>query len=137
MSFLVLKAYLKLIHFDLYMARGNFAALYDKVRNYPVGTRTPAPDAHRRYLLGCRHRLHLVLEGSALPAALRRHRLPPEKARRAGADGHRRAANALQGSRMGGSGWPRRQRQTVHAGNICSARQVLRLQRSAKTGSES
>jgi hypothetical protein len=45
MSFLVLKAYLKLIHFDLYLARGNFAALYDKVRNFPVGTRTPAPDA--------------------------------------------------------------------------------------------
>jgi transglutaminase superfamily protein len=43
MSFLVLNAYLKLIHFDLYLARGNFAALYDKVRNYPVGTRTPAP----------------------------------------------------------------------------------------------
>jgi hypothetical protein len=41
MSFLVLKAYLKLIHFDLYLARGNFAALYDKVRNYPVGTHTP------------------------------------------------------------------------------------------------
>jgi len=31
MSFLVLKAYLKLIYFDLYLARGNFSALYDKV----------------------------------------------------------------------------------------------------------
>jgi hypothetical protein len=36
MSFLVLKAYLKLIHFDLYLARGNFAALYNRVRNYPI-----------------------------------------------------------------------------------------------------
>ena len=45
MSILVLKAYLKLIHFDLYLARGNFAALHDKVRNYPVGTHAPAPDA--------------------------------------------------------------------------------------------
>jgi hypothetical protein len=36
MSLLVLKAYLKLIHFDLYLARGNFAALYDKVRSYPI-----------------------------------------------------------------------------------------------------
>jgi len=44
MSLLVMKAYLKLVRFDLYVARGNFAALYDKVRNYPVGTRTPAPD---------------------------------------------------------------------------------------------
>lgn len=41
MSFLVLKAYLKLIHFDFYLARGNFEALYDKVRNYPVAPRTP------------------------------------------------------------------------------------------------
>jgi hypothetical protein len=45
MSFLVLKAYLKLILFDLYLARGNFAVLYDKVRNYPVGKTRPAPDA--------------------------------------------------------------------------------------------
>ena len=43
MSFLVQKAYMKLIHFDLYITRGNFAALYDKVRDYPVATRTPAP----------------------------------------------------------------------------------------------
>jgi len=48
MSILVLKAYLKLIHFDLYLARGNFSALYDKVRNYPVGKRAPAPDAVER-----------------------------------------------------------------------------------------
>src|SRR5258708_22916111 len=48
MSFLILKAYLKLIHFDLYLARGNFAALYEKVRNYPVGTQTAAPDAVER-----------------------------------------------------------------------------------------
>ena len=45
MSFLVLKAYLKLIHFDLYLARGNFAALYEKVRNYPVGMHAPASEA--------------------------------------------------------------------------------------------
>ena len=45
MSFLVLKAYLKLIHFDLYLARGNFAALYDKVRDYPIGAKVPAANA--------------------------------------------------------------------------------------------
>ena len=38
MSFLVLRAYLTLIQFDLYLARGNFQALYDKVRGYPTGT---------------------------------------------------------------------------------------------------
>jgi hypothetical protein len=36
MSLLAFKAYGKLIHFDLYLARGNFSALYEKVRNYPV-----------------------------------------------------------------------------------------------------
>jgi hypothetical protein len=36
MSFLVLRAYLRLIQFDLYLARGNFQALYDKVRGYPI-----------------------------------------------------------------------------------------------------
>lgn len=48
MSFLVLKAYLKLIHFDLYLMRGNFAALYDRVRKCPVGMPAPAPDAVER-----------------------------------------------------------------------------------------
>ncbi len=45
MSFLALRAYLKLIQFDLYLARGNFAALYGKVRNYPLGKPTPPPEA--------------------------------------------------------------------------------------------
>jgi hypothetical protein len=45
MSFLVLKAYLKLIHFDLYLARANFAALYNKVRNYPTGSQALGPEA--------------------------------------------------------------------------------------------
>jgi hypothetical protein len=48
MSFLVLKAYLKLIQFDLYLARGNFAALYQKVRNCPLGKRAPTSDAVER-----------------------------------------------------------------------------------------
>jgi hypothetical protein len=37
MSLLVLKAYRKLIQFDLYLARKNFAALYEKVRKHPLG----------------------------------------------------------------------------------------------------
>ena len=37
MLFLSLRAYLKLIHFDLYLARGNFATLCNKVRSYPAG----------------------------------------------------------------------------------------------------
>jgi hypothetical protein len=48
MSFLVLRAYWKLIQFDLYLARGNFAALYSKVRGYPVAEQQPVPDAIER-----------------------------------------------------------------------------------------
>lgn len=48
MSFLVLKAYLKLIYFDLYLARGNFFALYDKVRNYPAGKKAEEAGAIER-----------------------------------------------------------------------------------------
>jgi Transglutaminase-like superfamily len=48
MSFLVLKAYLELIRFDFYLARGNFAALYNKVRKYPVGKKALAADAVER-----------------------------------------------------------------------------------------
>jgi hypothetical protein len=35
MSLLVLQAYLRLIQFDLYLGRGNFQALYNKVRACP------------------------------------------------------------------------------------------------------
>jgi hypothetical protein len=48
MSFLILQAYLKLIHFDLYFARGNFASLHAKVRNYPISQRPHATDAIER-----------------------------------------------------------------------------------------
>ena len=48
MSFLMLRAYWKLIQFDLYLARDNFAALYSKVRRYPVAKQQPAPDAIER-----------------------------------------------------------------------------------------
>src|SRR5579859_7628728 len=42
MSLLVFKAYGKLIYFDLYLARGNFSALYEKVRKYPVRKKPPS-----------------------------------------------------------------------------------------------
>jgi hypothetical protein len=40
--FLVLRAYLRLIQFDSYLARGDFEALYNKVRNFPIGKK-PVP----------------------------------------------------------------------------------------------
>ena len=48
MSLIGLEAYWKLIQFDFYLARGNFAALYDKVRNYPIGQQPASPDAVAR-----------------------------------------------------------------------------------------
>jgi hypothetical protein len=36
MPFLVVRALLRLIQFDLYLAAGNFKALYDEVRAYPI-----------------------------------------------------------------------------------------------------
>jgi hypothetical protein len=42
MRFLVLRAYCKLIYFDLSLARGDFSRLHDKVRNFPL-RRTPSP----------------------------------------------------------------------------------------------
>lgn len=36
MSFLALRAFLRLIQFDLYLVRGNFKALHQKVRRYPI-----------------------------------------------------------------------------------------------------
>jgi hypothetical protein len=48
MSFLVLKAYLLLVRFDLYLARRNFTALYDNVRRYSTSKKTaPADDIKR------------------------------------------------------------------------------------------
>jgi hypothetical protein len=41
MSFLKLEAFFTLVLFDRYLARGDFAALYGKVRNYPLGAATP------------------------------------------------------------------------------------------------
>lgn len=37
MASLVCRAYLKLIEFEVYLTRGSFHALYEKVRCYPVG----------------------------------------------------------------------------------------------------
>ena len=48
MSILFWKAYGKLILFDLYLARGNFAALYERVRACPVANGTQLPDATAR-----------------------------------------------------------------------------------------
>jgi Transglutaminase-like superfamily len=45
MSFLVLQAYLKLIHFDFYLARKDFTAIHNKVRHCAVAKNDPSPGA--------------------------------------------------------------------------------------------
>jgi hypothetical protein len=48
MSFLVLRAYWALVYFDLFLLRGNFSALYEKVRTYPIGGASELADETSR-----------------------------------------------------------------------------------------
>jgi Transglutaminase-like superfamily len=48
MRFLVLQAYFKLILFDLYLLRGNFSALHEKVRRCRIRKQPLASDATAR-----------------------------------------------------------------------------------------
>lgn len=45
---LFLKSYRMLMHFDRYLARRNFAALYDEVRHFPVAKTVSHPDVLER-----------------------------------------------------------------------------------------
>lgn len=83
MSFLVLRAYLKLIHIDLFLAQGNFAALYSEVRNHPVDETMGSPDAVEKICaavdMACiwYWKEVLCLQRSAATACLlRRHGVP-------------------------------------------------------------
>ena len=48
MTLLVLKAYMNLIYFDFYLARSNFAALYNRVRSCPIRACASGSDAVER-----------------------------------------------------------------------------------------
>ena len=50
MRFLVLQAYLKLIQFDLYLARGNFAAFTARSAAIQWRTRPPISDVVKQHL---------------------------------------------------------------------------------------
>lgn len=43
MFLLVARAYLKLIRFEIYLARTDFSGLYEAVKNYPAGTLSSKP----------------------------------------------------------------------------------------------
>src|SRR5437660_1404969 len=52
MKFLGLRAFITLIFFEFYLARKNFGALYNKVRNFPLEkVRGASPDAVERICL--------------------------------------------------------------------------------------
>ena len=70
MFHLVLKAYCNLIFFDLYLAHGNFAALYNRVRHCPVNTKTLSPDGIEAI---CWPDMSVVDGGYALRARRRSH----------------------------------------------------------------
>jgi hypothetical protein len=85
LSSLMLQAYMLLIRFDLYLARGNFAALYDKVRRYPTGKNAEATDAIERICfamdMACiwYWKEALCLQRSAATACLlKRHGIPAQ-----------------------------------------------------------
>ena len=85
MRFLALEAYWKLIYFDRYLARGDFSSLYQKVRNFPVKKKTPAPDDVTRICSGVDiaciwyWKEALCLQRSAVTACLlRSHGVPAQ-----------------------------------------------------------
>lgn len=125
MSFLVLRAYLRLIQFDLYLARGDFEALYNKVRNCPVGEEGKLAQSSRTNLHGSGYGVYLVLERGALPAAFGGYGMFSQETWSPSSTRHRHTATAVQGSRVGRSGRACRERQAIHARDIRSARQVL------------
>jgi hypothetical protein len=84
MSLLVVKAFLQLIHFDIYLARQDFEALYSRVRNYQVG-KTTLPHSVERICSAvdmaciCYWREVLCLQRSAATACLlKRSGVPAE-----------------------------------------------------------
>src|ERR1700722_84240 len=72
------------------------------------------------HLFSRRHGLYLVLEGSALFAALGGDELPPQEPGHTRPNGNWGTTVAIQGPCLGRGGWLRGQRQTVRAGNVRS-----------------
>lgn len=79
MRFLFVQAYLRLIQFDLFLARRDFAALREKVRNYPLACGEVSPSAVAQICSAmdvaciCYWKQALCLQRSAAFACLLRH----------------------------------------------------------------
>jgi hypothetical protein len=106
MSLLVLQAYSKLVHFDFYLARGNFAALYQKVRDCQLGAPTALPDVAERICAAVDMACIWYWREGALPAEVSRDCVSAETLRSPGSDDDRRTTNAVQGPRLGRGRWP-------------------------------
>lgn len=85
MSLLILRAYVMLIHFHIYLARGNFSALHEKVRNFPVNEVASIPGTAKRTCaavdMACiwYWKEVLCLQRSAVTACLlKRHGVPAQ-----------------------------------------------------------
>jgi hypothetical protein len=83
--FLVLQAYLRLIQFDSYLARGDFEALYNKVRNFPIGKKPASLNSVERVCSAvdmaciwyCKEALCLQ-RSAATACLLKRHGVPAQ-----------------------------------------------------------
>jgi hypothetical protein len=77
--FLVLLSYLYLVHFDLFLSRGDFAKLYDRVRNYATRKHAADSGATDRICTAvdlasiCYWKRVLCLQRSAATACLLKH----------------------------------------------------------------
>jgi hypothetical protein len=85
MSILFLKAYGNLVLFDLYLARGNFAALYERVRAYPVKNKSVLPGTIERICAAVDiasiwywKRVLCLQRSAATACLLREHGVPAE-----------------------------------------------------------
>ena len=95
-------AYVELIHFDLFLARKSFAALYKKGQRLSNSPTYGVPQRYGENLRRSKYRLHLVLERSAVPSAIGRNDMFAEELWRPCANDNRCSAVAILGPRMGG-----------------------------------
>lgn len=83
MLLLILKAYVLLIYFDIYLAQGNFAALHKMVRTHPTRGNEPSADTTERICsavdMACIwywKEVRCLQRSAATTCLLRRHGVP-------------------------------------------------------------
>ena len=107
--FSLLRAYLRLVQFDFYLAMREFPCVVRQRCGVIRSQQHTCGQLGGIGLRRSRHGLYLVLERSALPTALRGNRVLAEAIRRACTNDDWRPADAVQGTRVGRSRRPRGQ----------------------------